>query len=120
MLVIENDSDSQYHSDSDDFCENADWIHKIKLRDIQVKYGLVILFLVVSRPVLANDGPLLSWESAAHWGLWLIAIGVLLATIASSLPLMAKGCSAIHLSDQKQRSSGTSRAGLSWIFSKHA
>ena len=31
MLVIENDSDSQYHSDSDDFCENSDWIHKLSL-----------------------------------------------------------------------------------------
>ena len=69
--------------------------------------------------VMAHDGPLFSAEHADFLGLCLIAIGVLLATIASWGPLIMKGHKA-NDDDATSETGGTPQARpvISLVYSR--
>ena len=68
--------------------------------------------------VMAHDGPLFSAEHADYFGLCLIAIGVLLATIASWGPLIMKGHNAGVDAPSEAHQSPLARPAITLVYSR--
>lgn len=83
-----------------------------------LKYVLASFCLCIAAPVFAHDGPLLSLEHADYWGLWLMAVGILLATAASLGALAGKGRSEKRVEDANLQVNAAERPELSLVYSR--
>ena len=70
--------------------------------------------------VMAHEGPLFSEEHADYLGLCLIAISILLATIASWGPLVMKGHKADVDTPSKSQQTPIARPAVTLVYSRDA
>ena len=68
--------------------------------------------------VMAHEGPLFSAEHADYLGLCLIAIGVLLATLASWGPLVMKGHKTGANTPSESRQTPLARPAITLVYSR--
>ena len=68
--------------------------------------------------VMAHEGPLFSAEHADYLGLCLIAIGVLLATLASWGPLVMKGHKIGAYTPSESRQTPLARPAITLVYSR--